>query len=110
MTISEIIYVLKKVISHIESDSPTNWWGICSILEFYTNTDESMVYIQEEILEPEFRELPTYKCFECNPILCIYSKIGPSDNINFLNFHFENKSQRIEFLEKLIKKLENKES
>ena len=107
MTKPEIIYVLKKVISHIESDSQTSCWGICSILQYYTNTYNRMLYIQEEILEPEFRLLPTYKCFSYNSLSGTYS-IGPTENN--LNFHFENKSQRIEFLQKLIKKIENKES
>lgn len=106
MTKPEIIYVLKKVISHIESDSRTSCWGICSILQFYANTCNS-IYIQEEILEPEFRQLPTYKCFFYNSFSGTYS-IGQTGNN--LNFHFENKSQRIEFLQKLINKLENKES
>lgn len=106
MEIEIVIYVLKKVINHIESDSYGNYFGICTILQYYTN-EYGKKYIQEEILEPEFRQLPTYKSFAYDPLLGVYSnKSSPYP----LMFHFENKSQRIEFLQKLINKLENKES
>ncbi len=96
-----IIDVLSRMIKSLESEEFTNN-GLCLMLPYYSNT-----YIYEKVIkqlfEERFERLEKYRCYVFG-INKEFIEVEPEGG----RYHFKNKLERIEFLQKLIKELEEK--
>lgn len=93
-----VIDILSRMIKALEHDEHSNN-GLCIMLPYYS---EKWIYEQiiKQIFEIEFEKLEKYRCYVFGPNEQ-FIEVEPEGG----RYHFKNKVERIEFLNKLIKQL-----